>query len=231
MTIEYLTYVSWGLLFLLIPMMTVLNRLRGTGLKDRFGIDIPVLRNGAPIVAVILGLFLQACYADQQTLDVFWPMFGISVSVIYLIGESFGWGKWLQAIPMICRGATQEDYNVSNVARRDTGKENGIHAIANAIFKESKNYVGYTITALMIRALYWWVPFFLMLDVFIRTSEISTIIAIFFLSVTFPFCYMIAYKISKKHWWGRGEYIYGFCQGVALFFVLTIFISDLTTLY
>lgn len=227
---EFLTYVSTPVLLLLIPMMTFLNRLRGTGFKD-YGINIPVLQNGAPITAAIIGLYFHFVYQGQMTLDVGFPLFGIAMAVTYIAGESFGWGKWLQAIPMIARGATQEDYNVSNVARRDTGKENGIHTIANAIFKETKNYVGYTITALMIRALYWWVPFFLMLDVFIRTSELSSIVAIAFLAVTFPLSYLISYKIKKEHYWGRGEYIYGFCQGVAIFFVLTIFLKDLTTLY
>jgi hypothetical protein len=229
---EFLTYVRWEIILLLVPMMTFLNRLRGTGFED-YGIKTKVLQNGAPIAACILGLYFHIVYHDRMTVDVGigWPLFGISVAIVYMLGESFGWGKWLQTIPFIMERRSQEDYNTSNVIRRDSGKDNGIHAIANAIFKEHKNYAGYAITALMIRALYWWVPFYLMLDVFIRTSELSSMLAILFLGITFPLSYMISYSISPKNYWARGEYIYGFCQGVALSFVLLIFLKDLTSLY
>lgn len=191
--------VPYQILYAFPAIFACLNRLRGTG-------GIPVIKNGGPIAAVVFGLLIYLL-----TLN---PILGVATAVAYFVGEMFGWGKWIGAITLF--SSSQEDYNNSDIKQRKTGKDNGIHFLANLIFKETKHFKGYTILALFLRGLYWWIPVYLVFVFFGFVLPFNAAIATVAMAATFPLSFIIAYKVNKDQYWQYGEWIYGLCQGTIL---------------
>lgn len=177
----------------LIPLFAVLNRLRG-----KFGAGGIVV--GVAVVAVVFVITLQ-------------PELAAACGVLYIAGESVGWGRWIKIIGRSHDGVTQFQY-MDHHREKNRGKF--IHNIANKIAKESKDYVSYGWAALMIRAAIWFPPILILLAAWGVADPVAAIAGSVVCIVTFPIAYSVARQIEKKNYWGRGEIIYGAVQGAAL---------------
>jgi len=173
-------------------MFAILNRLRGT--RGLF----------ATINGIILGLIYYYFTNDYKT--------SILIAIGYVLGESFGWGKWIGII-----GSRKPQYHIKE------GLENGIHFIANLIILEKKDFLNYARLALAIRGFYWWLPVIGFMDIPLEYK----IISLFVLSIGFPLSVEIGRltenKIGFKHftgYWEQAEVYYGLIQDIVL---ITIF--------
>lgn len=189
-------------------METILNRWRGTG-------TIFYKITGVHIYALYLVLligFLSTYY------------YGILAVVLFLIGESFAWGKWV-------------GYLVSDNGEKEYWNDNGknfpfIHQIANNLVDELECYKSYCQVALAIRGFIWWTPLLVLLGYINLLSWYQVVANTIILSIGFP----IACELSKK-WkfnyqskylmidtnWEKQEVIYGFIQFICLTFSIFIF--------
>ena len=141
-------------------------------------------------------------------------------ALAYVGGESFGWGQWLRAIkfwPDAEPGAS-EGYRAM-AATRESGRKNGIHSLAKKIAGGHQEKPGqwrkYVLAALTIRGAYWWVPVYTVLAI----GGLNPVVAIAAMAATaaaFAPSYILAVRASKKDYWGRGEVIYGFFQGLIM---------------
>ena len=179
-------------------MMLVLNRLRGTnGIWSKF--------NGLLIAYILLSVFNNHYLA-------------LSVGILYVIGESFGWGDWV--------GAVSERNYLSMPQPYNEGKNNGIQWLASKIIDPSKNWLNHCRLALLIRGLYWWVCL-LPLVFFIEWCFVLLTIAL--LSLAFPLACEIGYH-TYKLWnfkymtggWEHSEVFYGLFQDLILIFLLIV---------
>ena len=179
-------------------MFTILNRLRGT--ESYF----------AKVAAVALGAVLYLITRD--------PLLAILVTVGYIAGESFGWGKWIAGIIQYRKGpATQAD--IANTE----GHKYGIHQIANKIAPETKDFYRYCVVALAIRGIYWWAPVMAPLAILGYVPIHLAIYDALALGIMFPAAFIAArktkdlFKIDTKLFkvqthWHHGELVYGFWQ-------------------
>jgi hypothetical protein len=184
------------MLIYLTPLFFALfNRIRG-GL-------IPGLKGAsAYLAAALIGLWL---WMVTQS-----PFIAITFAAAYVLGESFGWGKWVAVVPRPYK--SQDEYNASKWPARDDGKNNGVHAAANALFKENEDYYRYALTALALRAALWWVGPLIALS-FINPWSLATLPI---LAVTFPLTFVLAFKISAEDYWSLGEWLYGLILGLVI---------------
>lgn len=187
----------------------ILNRWRGTGTIFS---TLPFLKGThiyAIYLAAIIGLFSTWYY-------------GFIAGLLFIIGESFGWGKWV-------------GYLTSNTQKEDYNDLEGrgfpfIHNTAEAIVKEQVNYRRYCEVALVIRGFWWWAPLYLFLAGISLTSYSNAIISIFVLSIMFPIaCYLgklPRININNK-WlqltnsWEWQELIYGAIHGMVFWITIT----------
>jgi hypothetical protein len=179
----------------------ILNRVRGGGLGIAGG---SAYIAGGAIGALVLAATFNLVAA-------------IAFVVAYLAGESFGWGKWIGAVPhWDDKNFTQVDYLASPLYPRKDGKNNGIHFLANLIADEKLDFRTYSWWALVFRAALWWV---LPLTALAVTGAIPWYIAVVgvpVLAFAFPVAYSEAYKMFGDKYWERGEMIHGALQGSVL---------------
>lgn len=189
-------------------MEILLNRWRGTGV-------IFYKITGVQIYALYLGLlvgFLSTYY------------YGLSTIVLFLIGESFAWGKWV-------------GFLVSEDGEKEYSNTNGqnfpyIHQIANYFIKEKENYLIYCRFALTLRGFIWWTPILTLLYYVDLISWYMLIINSIVLSFGFPFaCELSKYwkfKYQSKFIsiignWEKQEIIYGLIQFLCVTFSVILF--------
>ena len=194
-------------------MEIILNRWRGTGVIFT---SFPYI-TGVHFYALYLGLlfgFLSTYY------------YGLLAVILFLIGESFAWGKWV-------------GYLVSENGEKEYSNTNGqkfpyIHQIANYFFKEKENYLIYCRFALTLRGFVWWTPILTLLYCVDLISWYMLIINSIVLSFSFPFaCELSKYwkfeyqskYLSIQTNWEKQEIIYGFIQFCCI--TLSIFIFDI----
>ena len=150
---------------------SIINRLRGADYK----IWIIKLSHVAKLSFGLL--FGYICFKISNN---YWSFLSI---ILYPLGESFGWGKWIgTCIDKKSRYDEKEGY------RKIFGIEinDGIHLLANSIVKERDDFLLYSRIALMIRAVYWFLPLFILAAVLGCTSIIQFIIALLIISIAFP---------------------------------------------
>lgn len=186
-------------------MEIILNRLRGTDIK------------GVYLYALYLGLLIGCLSAYY---------YGLLASLLFLIGESFAWGKWV-------------GYLVSENGEKEYSNTNGqnfpyIHQIANYFFEEKENYLIYCRFALAIRGFIWWTPILTLIYYIDLISWYMLIINSIVLSFGFPFAcelskyWKFEYKskyLSIQTNWEKQEVIYGLIQFCCI--TLSIFIFDI----
>lgn len=189
-------------------MEILLNRWRGTG-------TLFYKITGVQIYALYLGLLIGL-------LSTYY--YGLLAMILFVIGESFAWGKWV-------------GYLVSEKGEKEYSNTNGqkfpyIHQIANYFFKEKENYLIYCRFALALRGFIWWTPILTLLYCIDLISWYMLMINSIVLSFGFP----IACELSK-YWkfeyqskylsiqtnWEKQEVIYGFIQFLCITFSIFLF--------
>ena len=138
---------------------------------------------------------------------------GLSITVLFLIGESFSWGKWV--------GYLTEDNHIKQYDN-NTGKSFPfIHYIANFFIKEKEDYYRYCQIALSLRGFVWWSPVLIYLGYIHLLDWYLVCINILILSYGFPYaCYlgkMFDFEYKSKYLnlskgWENQELIYGLFQ-------------------
>lgn len=188
----------------LVPLMAVSNRIRG------------MYGAGGIIFAGVLAAALYVITGDILAAGV--------CGVLYALGESVGWGRWLRCIPAIEQDVPQHVY-WDSYRQPERGKL--IHGLANKLARERDDYKKYVLTALYIRASIWFPPIFVALYAFGHTNELSALVGSLFVIWLFPHCYLLAYDTAKggdgflrMRWWPLGEVFYGVVQGACLLGVL-----------
>ena len=222
----------------------VLNRLRGTGVIKHFGMlrvdEIKVWKLTIPKIEVevklvwnhIYGLYLALVFG-LLAMNV-WA--GLAVLAAYLVGESKGWGEWVGALTR-WEGKDEEWLNKQYKDNEGVGFPY-VHQIANCVIKEQvegtleeklKQYNKYARLALTLRGVYWWSLVYGVIAWFglINLYEYAAIVAI--LGMGFPIACEIGKMITSngKIWiinysrgWENQELVYGFIQGIALWYVI-----------
>jgi len=173
----------------------ILNRVRGGGYL--FGWKNP---NNDRIAKVVSGLIIGAIavYSGKP-----WYIAIPLCLGLYLLGESFAWGKWVGSIA----------YEIQDKRTVKGHVELGIHWLADALYDENRRWYAYSVVALAIRGLVWWVPVFVYLD-----NPYAGVLA----GVLMPACYALSHWLPEQHWtnkWGLGEIIYGAVYGALLGFI------------
>lgn len=226
-------YIEIILLFTMVILMGILNRLRGTGLIKHFGIiTLPyVYKTPIKINLVwnhIYGLYI-GLIVGLLSMNVGW---GVLALVLYIIGESKGWGEWIGALTRIENKT--ETWLILKYNDDEGKKFPFIHQIANFFIKEKidgpldvrvKQYMRYASLALILRGIYWWLPLYLLLAYLELISYPEAIIGVLIISIMFPInCILSRYiGFNKKIWkvqFGRGwenqEFLNGMVQGLVL---------------
>lgn len=168
------------------------------------------LLTGTRIYAIYIGLlfgFLSTYY------------YGLLAVILFLIGESFAWGKW--------DGSLCHPENITDeVKNSKCGKSFPyIHYMANYIQNQDENYKLYCQIALAIRGFIWWTPLMILLGYLDLLNWVVVILNSFVLAIGFP----IACELS--HYWNfeykakylsiltngeKQEVIYGLIQFICL---------------
>lgn len=139
------------------------------------------------------------------------------VAGAYVLGENFGWTKW---IGCITNKYTQAQYNRLWLDD-DTGKKDGSYWIAQSIVDEQTNYKAHCLVGMIVRGLYWWLPVFAALWWFGLASPLEAAGAAVGLAIAFPFAYKAGYKYQFMGKYLRSaEVIYGAIYGAVLAGVL-----------
>lgn len=217
---------------------SVLNRFRGTGVLKQFGTlkvfnrEIRITFNGNHLyglyLAVVVGILTMNALA------------GVAVLVAYLVGEAKGWGEWIGSLT---RHEPWDEEMLQRNYRDEEGKTFPfIHQIANSVCKEqidgsfeerAKQYRKYATLALMLRGMYWWLPVYLVMVAFGVISWYVAASAVVVLGLMFPIAaelgkrwkfervYDLKFvKLSFSRGWENQELVYGFMQGVCLWYVI-----------
>lgn len=194
-------------------MEILLNRWRGTGII--FSISIFNI-TGTIIYALYLGLLFGSITE--------WYI-GILVLISFLIGESFGWGKWVGAL---CYPETKKDLQ-KEYEDKEGYNFPFIHYVANFIIPEQKYFFIYCNLALGIRGFIWGLFIYLSLVVFNYISILELFILCLIYGVGFPFaCYLSRLKsfnyknkfVSIVGKWETLELCYGFIHFICNAYII-----------
>lgn len=159
-------------------MEILLNRWRGTG--KIFSISIFNI-TGTMIYALYLGLLFGL-------LTTTWYI-GLLTSIGFLLGESFGWGKWVGSLCYPENTNLQKEYE-----DKEGYKFPFIHYLANFIIKEKVSYFKYCNLALCFRGMIWGLFLYLSLVLFDYISYLEYII----ISIIYGFGFPLACYLSRK---------------------------------
>lgn len=191
------------------------NRWRGTGV-------IFWKINGNTIYAVywalLVGFFSGTWY------------WGLLFGGLYILGESFAWGKWVGYVSMRDRETYIPDKS------RDYNNDDGrsfpwIHFIANSIINQEKDYLNYCRIALFFRGLFWWIlplSLLLFLDLIVLWQYIFGLVV---LSVGFPISVELGRHIDIEYrskflnlspGWENQECVYGLCHFIGITLMLIV---------
>jgi hypothetical protein len=142
----------------------------------------------------------------------------------YLLGENFGWTKWIGCAPLTL---TQEEYNKRWLADK-TGYEGPAH-IAKLFADEKTDYKTYCFVGMAARGAVWWVPVFAALWWFGLATWSEALLVVPALSLAFPVTYWLAYRMEwiptlggRDAYISRSEILYGALYGAALGLVLGV---------
>ena len=197
-------------------MEILLNRWRGTG--KIFSISIFNI-TGTMIYALYLGLLFGLLTK--------WYI-GLLTSIGFLLGESFGWGKWVGSLCYPENTNLQKEYE-----DKEGYKFPFIHYLANFIIKEKVSYFKYCNLALYFRGLIWGLFIYLALVLFNYISYVEYIIISIIYGIGFPLsCYLSRKKsfnykskfISIVGKWETQEIYYGFIHFICNAYIIFKFL-------
>lgn len=152
-----------------------------------------------------------------------------AIALLYVLGESFGWTKWVYGIPGLrdpqnsrSGPMTQEVWNITQYKVDDTGQKNGIHAIASVFVKENVNYWWYCFTAMVIRGVYWWAPMYAAMWWFGVCQAPSAVFCVIVLSMLFPVIYWAAGNVNLfgLRYLQKAEFLYGALYGLVFVYAV-----------
>ena len=213
----------------------ILNRLRGTGVIKHFGtlhigkysVNVNLVWNHiyAIYLALVVGYLTMNVYA------------GIATMIAYLIGESKGWGEWVGTLTS-SKELTQADL-LRNYKDNEGRGFPYIHKIANLIAPEIstcddleakvRQYLKYARVALTLRGMFWWGLVYGVMLAFGLVSVYEYISITLALGFGFPIACFIGKKLNYNgkfsiiHFsrgWENQELVFGFIQGIALWYVI-----------
>lgn len=203
------------ILILLLPLPVLLNRWRGTG-------AIITIGNFKLIGNIIYALYIAGIVGCTYALTVGgWISvgYGIIAGILYIIGESFAWGKWVGHLTHY-EGEGKHDYT------NDDGRSFPyIHYIAQFIVKQEVNYTRYCEVALAIRGLFWWLPLMVMLWLIGLVQVYALIVGLIVLAIGFPIAAYIGNMIhiefksrylNMSRGWENQELVYGLFHWMVL---------------
>ena len=197
-------------------MEILLNRWRGTG--KIFSISIFNI-TGIMIYSLYLGLLFGSITE--------WYI-GLLTSIGFLIGESFGWGKWVGSLCYPENTNLQKEYE-----DKEGYKFPFIHYLANFIIKEKVSYFKYCNLALYFRGMIWGLFLYLALVLFDYISYLEYIIISIVYGIGFPLsCYLSIKKsfnykskfISIVGKWESQEIYYGFIHFICNTYIIFKFL-------
>ena len=215
----------------------ILNRLRGTGdvFNDITGTmlyatyllavcSMLIFNINTEVNSVVVYLleYIGVVGYDLLATNVFYTL---SIGLLFLIGESYAFGKWVGYLV---------DYENEHTPEYTSKVGKGfpyIHYMAEAIVSEKVNYERYCQVALAIRGLVWWTPVYVVLGFAGIIGWIEVVIASITLAIGFPVACKIGreWKYEKKigpiefkRGWENQEIVYGLFQGLCLWYVIII---------
>ena len=209
------------ILILMLPLPVLLNRWRGTGTIVTIG-KFRLIGNiiYALYIAGIVGCAYALTFGGWISVG-----YGLLGGLLYILGESFAWGKWVGHLT---------DYD--GVGKPDYDNDDGrsfpyIHYIAQAIVKQENDYTRYCEVALTIRGLFWWLPLLVLLGTIDLISWYQVAFSSIFLAVGFPVaCYLgtllkVEYKskyLNMSRGWENQELVYGLFHWIGINLALMI---------
>ena len=195
----------------MIVLEAIFNRLRGTG---------DVLRVGNFRVT---GIMLYALYLMVVVTMISEWYYGLAFVVLFLIGESYAWGKWVGYL------VDYENKHEPEYSSKVGKSFPYLHYIADVFADETKNYKLYCQVALAIRGLVWFAPMYAVLgyDGLISWTEVAAISIV--LAIGFPVACYVGRRwdynarfgiLEFKRGWENQEVVYGVLQGLCLWYVI-----------
>lgn len=149
----------------------------------------------AKVEAIIFGLIF-----GLATQDIY---IGISMAILFLAGESLGWGEWIGGIIRYIKSG----FSISS------SRENPLYRIGKIATRFSEiDTLDYHATALFIRGLYWWIP--ALSPLFFVLDAPVVILAIFTLALAFPMSLVMAtaddnqWKEAEKNYGGAQDFVF-----------------------
>lgn len=219
-------------------MEILLNRWRGTGIIfsiSKFNITGTMIYSFYMFVLVsILSFSINAAlpnfiikflatyeiYLDSIYVSI---IYGFIATALFLAGESLAFGKWVGYLTY------PENYNKEQFEENKKGsKFPFIHQTANYFINQSKPY-NYSVLALSIRGLYWWLPLYLLFAYIGLINYFEAIVIGFLLGIGFPIACILSRKFTFRFKyrylectdnWHRQELFCGLFQGLAMYYVI-----------
>lgn len=222
----------------------ILNRLRGTG-------DIIVTKyfkiTGTMLYVLYIGLLVGVlCYVSDVRftalqeivsiismylfdVSIVFSSFthsmigGIASAVLFLLGESFAFGKWVGYL------VDYENKHEPEYSSKIGKSFPYIHYIADAIVKEKEDYKRYCQVALTIRGFVWWAPLYGLMAWLGLVSWCTASVLVVLLSIGFPIACWVGrnWKYDRrfgvlgfKRGWENQEVAYGAIQGMCMLVVV-----------
>ena len=216
-----------------------LNRLRGTG--DIFNISKFAITGTmlyALYILIVSGILIFSYNLETNTLvnyilsllnisgydlavtNIF---YAVSAVMLFLLGESYAFGKWVGFLV---------DYEDEHTPEYDSKVGKGfpyIHYIANYIVDERVDYKRYCQVALAIRGLFWWLPLYLLFAYIGFISYVEAMLLGIAIGIGFPVAAYVGRNwdynnkigvLEFKRGWENQEIVYGLFQGIALWYVI-----------
>lgn len=223
----------------------VLNRLRGTGVLYSFctiklwkdnHLELKIVWNH--IYALYLSIIVGVLVMDGYGLYA-----GISVFILYMIGESKGWGEWVGALCNYDTHKMDEKWLLKQYEDKEGKGFPFIFAIANFFIKEKiegeavslnkriSHYLKHATLALILRGYFWYVLIFFIPYFFNLLNIIEYISIVWLLSISFPMaCYLgkitdingKLFIVEYSRGWHNQELYNGLFQGIAIAYLVII---------
>lgn len=188
-----------------------LNRWRGTG-------DIFSISNFN-----ITGTMIYSTYMFVLVSFLSNPIYGFIATTLFLAGESLAFGKWVGYLTY------PENYDKEQFEANKKGSNFPfIHQTANYFINQS-NPFKYSILALSIRGLYWWLPLYLLFAYIGLINYFEAVIIGVLLGIGFPIACILSRKFTFRFnykylectdIWHRQELIYGLFQGLGMTYII-----------
>ena len=150
-------------------------------------------------------------------------IYGFVLALLFLAGESLAFGKWVGYLTY------PENYDKELFEANKKGSNFPfIHQTANYFINQSKPY-HYSVLALSIRGLYWWLPLYLLFAYIGLINYFEAIFIGILLGIGFPIACILSRKLNFRFKykylectdnWHRQELIYGFFQGLGVMYII-----------